>query len=194
MNRLVLFKKKTQLVKAAADSENSGLCKHKTGNLSIINREEGYIVITPSGLSKSKLIPEDLIVTDLDGKILENIKNNKPSIELPMHLACYSKRQDIESIVHTHSTYATAFSVRAMEIPPVATEAVFYGSKTVVIPYGKPGTKELANTVKKYMADSDALLLEKHGVIALGKEVEETLLKAKYIEEVAKVASIARLL
>lgn len=194
MNRVKLFEEKKRLVKVAYDAENSGLCKHRTGNISLINREEGYVLITPSGISKLLLMPEDIIVTDLVGNVYENIKNHKPSIELPMHIACYEKREDVNAVVHTHSTYATAFSVAGKTIPPIVTEAAFYGEKTLLIPYEKPGTIALALTVKQKMEDCDALLLEKHGVLALGDELEETLLKAKYIEEVAKVAIFSALI
>lgn len=194
MNRVVLFDDKKKLIKVAYDAENSGLCKPKTGNISLINREEGYVIITPSSISKLNLTPEDIIVTDLVGNVYENIKDHKPSIELPMHISCYEKREDINAVVHTHSTYATAFAVAGKNIPPVATEAIFYGEKTILIPYEKPGTISLALTVKQKMDNCDALLLEKHGVIALGKDLDESLLKAKYIEEVAKIAIFSTLI
>lgn len=137
----------------------------------------------------------DLVVCDFDGNILENQNNNKPSSELPMHLACYQSRKDISAIVHTHSTYATAFAVKGLEIPPVVTESVFYNDKTTVISYGKPGTQELADKVKMGIIEgTDVLILEKHGVIVLGDTTAETVLKAKYVEEVAKVALLSSML
>ena len=147
MNSIILLSLKEQLLKASKDIELSGHCRHKTGNLSVINRKEQYIIITPSGISKAKLVLADLVVCDFEGNILDNPNNNKPSSELPMHIACYKNRADVHSVVHTHSTYATAFAVKGLEIPPVVTESVFYKDKTTVIGYGKPGSRELAEKV-----------------------------------------------
>lgn len=98
-------------------------------------------------------------------------------------------------MVHTHSTYATAFAVKGLEIPPVVTESVFYKDKTTVIGYGKPGSRELAEKVTAGISeDTDVLILEKHGVIIMGEAIAETVLKAKYVEEVAKVALLSSML
>ena len=195
MNSIFLLSLKEQLLKASKDIELSGHCRHKTGNLSVINRKEQYIIITPSGISKAKLVLADLVVCDFEGNILDNPNNNKPSSELPMHIACYKNRADVHSVVHTHSTYARAFAVKGLEIPPVVTESVFYKDKTTVIGYGKPGSRELAEKVTAGISeDTDVLILEKHGVIIMGEAIAETVLKAKYVEEVAKVALLSSML
>lgn len=195
MNSIILLSLKEQLLKASKEVEVSGLCRHKTGNLSVINRKEEYIIITPSAISKARLVLADLVVCDFDGNILDNPNNNKPSSELPMHIACYRNRQDVHAVVHTHSTYATAFAVKGLEIPPVVTESVFYNDNTTVINYGKPGSVELAEKVAAGISrDSDVLILEKHGVIIMGESIAETVLKAKYVEEVAKVALLSSML
>lgn len=194
MNSIIMLGLKEQLLKASATAELSGLCRHKTGNLSVINRNEGYIIITPSGISKAKLAMADLVVCDLSGNIIENSNSNQPSIELGMHLSCYSNRQDIDSVIHTHSSFATAFAVNGMEIPPVVSESVFYGNYTKVIGYEEPGSQELINLVNEGINNCDVLVLERHGIICMGKLLEETLLKAKYVEEVAKVAILANIL
>ena len=92
-NNVLFSDLKLSLVVASMETEKSGLCRHKTGNLSIINREEGYVIITPSGISKEKLDTQDLIVIDLDGNIIKNPKDNKPSIETAMHLECVQQLQ-----------------------------------------------------------------------------------------------------
>ncbi len=195
MNSVKLSDLKAELLLAAMDTEKTGLCRHKTGNLSVINRDEGYIIITPSGISKTKLEMSDLIVCSLDGEILKNPMGHKPSIELSMHLACYKKRPDIESVVHTHSTYASVFAVKGREIPAVLSEADFYHRKTKVVNYEEPGSVELAkNTESALDQDIDVLLLEKHGVLVVGNQISETLLKAAYVEEVAKVAFLSELI
>lgn len=195
MNSVRLSDLKAELLLAAIETENSGLCRHKTGNLSVINREEGYIIITPSGVSKTKLEMSDLIVCSLDGEILKNPMGHKPSIELSMHLACYKKRADIESVVHTHSTYASVFAVKGREVPPVLSEADFYNRKTKIVPYGEPGSVKLANNAENVLdQDTDVLILENHGVLVVGNKISDTLLKAAYVEEVAKVAFLSELI
>ncbi len=195
MNSVRLSDLKAELLLAAIETENAGLCRHKTGNLSVINREEEYIIITPSGVSKTKLEMSDLIVCSLDGEILKNPMGHKPSIELSMHLACYKKRADIESVVHTHSTYASVFAVKGREVPAVLSEADFYNRKTKIVPYGEPGSVELANNVESVLdQDTDVLILKKHGLLAVGNKISDTLLKASYVEEVAKVAFLSELI
>lgn len=195
MNSVKLSDLKAELLVAAMETEKSGLCRHKTGNLSVINREEGYIVITPSGISKAKLEMSDFIVCDLNGEVLKNPMDHKPSIETAMHLACYRKRPDIESVVHTHSTFASAFAVNGEEIPPVLSEADFYGRTTKVVPFAEPGSAELAANAEEALDENtDVLLLQKHGILVVGNKVSDTLLKAAYVEEVAKVACFSELM
>ena len=194
-NNVLFSDLKISLMVAAMETEKSGLCRHKTGNLSLINREEGYVIITPSGMAKEKLDTQDLIVLDLDGNIIKNPKDNKPSIETEMHLECYRKRPDIGAVVHTHSAFASAFAVNGEEIPPVLTEASWYGNKTKLVPYAEPGSMELARNAGEVLDETaDVLLLEKHGVIAVGSDLENALIKAKYVEEVAKVACFSKLM
>ena len=195
MNSVRLSDLKAELLVAAMETEKSGLCRHKTGNLSVINREEGYIIITPSGISKEKLEMSDFIVCDLNGEVLKNPMDHKPSIETAMHLACYRKRPDIESVVHTHSTFASVFAVNGREIPPVLSEADFYGKATKVVPFAEPGSAELAANAEEALDENtDVLLLQKHGVLVVGNKIADTLLKAAYVEEVAKVACFSELM
>ena len=195
MNSVKLSELKAELLVAAMETEETGLCRHKTGNLSVINREEGYIVITPSGIAKEKLEMSDFIVCDMNGNVLKNPREHKPSIETDMHLACYRKRPDIKSVVHTHSTFASAFAVNEKEIPPVLSEADFYNRNTKVVPFAEPGSKELAANAESVLDnDTDVLLLSKHGVLVVGGDISDTLLKATYVEEVAKVACFSTIM
>ncbi|WP_196591500.1 class II aldolase/adducin family protein [Pectinatus frisingensis] len=179
--------KKQELVEMAKKASNDGLCKHKSGNFSIRDEITGYILITPSGVDREDLTPEDICVMDSHLNVIENEHDLKPSSEVLMHIYAYKSRNDIKAVVHTHSRFATAFAVLKKPIPPIVYEAAYYGGTVYVAPYGRPGTKELAKSIIEPLKKSDACLLESHGVITVGESIEETYLKAKYVEEIAEI-------
>lgn len=178
---------KKKLVSIAQKADDDGLCKHKSGNFSIKDKETGYIVITPSGVERKELSYEDMCVMDSKLNVIENNKNRKPSSELLMHVYAYNSRKDIQAVVHTHSRFATSFAVLKKEIPPIVYEAMYYGGTVYVAPYGRPGTRELAESIVEPLKKSDACLLESHGVMTVGEDIENTYLKAKYVEEIAEI-------
>lgn len=178
---------KKKLVSIAKKADDEGLCKHKSGNFSIKDKETGYILITPSGIDRQNLSYEDICIVDSKLNVIENIGNRKPSSEVLMHIYAYNTRKDINAVVHTHSRFATSFAVLKKEIPPIVYEATYYGGTAYVAPYGRPGTKKLAESIVEPLKKSDACLLESHGAITVGEDIEGTYLKAKYLEEIAEV-------
>lgn len=181
---------KKQVVKIAQEADRSGLCKHRSGNFSIRDEKTGYVVVTPSGIDREELTYHDICVVDLDANVIEIETNVKPTSELLMHLQVYKTRQDVFSIVHTHSRIATSFAVLKKEIPAIIFECANLGLKDGVIPvasYGRPGTTALSDSVIEPIKRSDVILLEKHGVLAVDKDPKEALLKAHYVEELAEV-------
>lgn len=185
---------KRKVVEIAKHADESGLCKHKSGNFSVRDRETGYIVITPSGVSREDLSYKDIAVVDIDGNIIELETNVKPTSELLVHLMAYKTREDIMSVVHTHSHFATAFAVQSKEIKPIVFEALVYGGRVPLAKYGRPGTQDLADSIVEPLKISDACLLEKHGVVAVGKNIDDAYLKANYVEDVAEIYYRALLL
>jgi len=112
-----------------------------------------------------------------------------------MHLAIYEVREDVRAIVHTHAPIATGFSVAGVEVLPVNVESRIYIPRGVpIVPFKPPGTRELAEAVRSRMAEYDAVILESHGVVAVGRTVEEALHLNLIVEECAKVQLVARLL
>ncbi|WP_123053385.1 class II aldolase/adducin family protein [Clostridium sp. JN-1] len=178
---------KKKLVSIAKKADDEGLCKHKSGNFSIKDKKTGYIVITPSGVDRKELSYEDICVVDSKLNVIENNKNRRPSSELLMHVYAYNSRPDVTAVVHTHSRFATSFAVLKKEIPPIVYEAMYYGGTVYVAPYGRPGTRELAESIVEPLKKSDACLLESHGVITVGEDIDSTYLKAKYVEEIAEI-------
>jgi len=183
-----------RLIHAALLAEKEGLCRHKSGNFSICVRDKGLVFITPSGIDKSLLEMNDIVISDFNGKIVENLNNQKASIELAMHIAIYKERTDVNAVVHTHSTYATAFAVKGIKINPIVTEAVFYGNNVELVEFAKPGSIQLAENIRDPIKKADVCLLKNHGVIAVGDTIEDALLKASYVEHVAKIQAISKIL
>lgn len=178
---------KRKVVEIARLAEKEKMCLPKSGNFSLRDRKTGYILITPSGIKRDDLTEDSIIVLDMQGNIIENKAGFKPSTETAMHLKAYETRQDVASVCHTHAFYATIFSVLSKEIEPVVLEAVFYGVKVPLARYGRPGTKDLAESIVEPLSISDACLLERHGVLTVGKDLDDAFLKMQYVEEVAKM-------
>jgi L-fuculose-phosphate aldolase len=185
----MLEKLKEKVVKIAKEADKSGMCKHKSGNFSIRDEKTGYVVITPSGVSREILAPEHISVVDLDDNVIEMKTEYKPSSEILMHLEIYKTRQDVMAVAHTHSRFATAFSVLGKEIPPIIYECnnCSKNGRIPVAPYGRPGTQVLAQNVADTLKYSDVCLMESHGAIAVGNDIEDAFLKAQYLEEIAEI-------
>lgn len=182
------------LIKYAQRAEQEGLCKHKSGNFSILDRSTGLVYITPSGFYRSDLTVDDIVISDLKGNVRENINFRKPSIELSMHLKVYAVRPNVTAIVHTHSPYATAFAVKGIKIEPVTSEAYFYGKDMEIVSYYEHGTIELAEKVAKAIKHVDVCLLKNHGILVVGDTIENAFLKAIYVESVATIDYLSRTL
>ncbi|VBB07758.1 Hypothetical protein LUCI_3023 [Lucifera butyrica] len=181
---------KQQVVKYALSADRSGLCKHRAGNFSARDLQSGYVCITPTGVDREELSYHDIVVIDLAANVIEAETGLRPTSESLMHLAVYRSRADVAAIAHTHSRYATAFSVLKKEIPAIVYEVAGLGCKKGYIPvagYGRPGTPELAESVIGPLQISDVALMESHGVIAVDKVLKEALLKAHYVEELAEI-------
>jgi len=191
MTKIAIIK---DLIKYAQRAEKEGLCKHKSGNFSILDRSTGLVYITPSGFYRSDLTVDDIVISDLKENVRENANFRKPSIELSMHLKVYSKRSDVNAIVHTHSPYATAFAVKGIKIEPVTSEAYFYGKNMEIVPYFEHGTEELAEAVAKAVKYADVCLLKNHGILTVGDAIENVFLKAVYVESVAMIDYLSRTL
>ena len=178
---------KIKLIKMAKDAEKYNLCKEKTGNFSIRDESSGYIIITPSKIKRENLKEEHICVVDLNGNEIEVMDGIRPSSELLLHLEIYKARKDIRAIMHIHSIYATTFAVANKAIPPITYDSANYGGYIYVANYKKTKTIELVKDVIEQLNKSDACLLEKDGVVVVSEDIDDVLLKARYVEEVAEI-------
>lgn len=185
------MKKKEELLYWALRAEESGLCLPKVGNFSIKDKEEGKIYITPSGHDRKKVRVKDVSVLSFSGEWLGGLK---PSSEFQMHVKLYQERADINGIAHTHSHFGTVLSVWEKKIPPIVYEVAIFGGEVPVAPYARPGTEQLAESAAKALQKVDVCLLAHHGVLSIGKDLEDACLKAQYVEETAAIYYHALLL
>ncbi len=187
----MLEKLKEEVCEIAKRAQRDGLCKHKSGNFSARDLESGLIVVTPSGVNRESLTPEDMIVMNMDACVIENKSNLKPTSEVLVHIQIYDTRPETKGIAHTHSMYATSFAIVNKPLPAIVFEVAAMGlskGRVPVSPYGTPGTAELAKTVVEAAQEAQCFLMEKHGVFAFDSQnVYEAYLKAAYTEELAEM-------
>ena len=171
----------------------SGMVRWTSGNASGRDPETGLVAIKPSGMSFSEMQPEDIVVVDLDGRVVEGVR--RPSVDTTSHLYVYRHRADIHGIVHTHSCFATAFAIRGEELPVITTTAAaIFGVPIPVSQFATIGEEEIGREIVGRIGKAPAILLRNHGVFALGQTVREALKNAVYVEETAESYYYARLL
>jgi len=146
--------------------------------------------ITPSGVFKGAVEPDDLVKLDLEGNIVEGIL--RPSIERLMHAAIYRVRPDVNAVVHAHNPYTLGLALAGVELKPVSDEAVMVLRRVEIVPFAFPGTDKLANLVAEYAAKgARALVLQNHGVVAMGANLLEAEAIVETMEEVAIAQYVA---
>jgi L-ribulose-5-phosphate 4-epimerase len=192
---------KEQVFEANLDLVKHGLVIFTWGNVSAIDRDEGLVVIKPSGVSYDVMKPEDMVVVNLDGEIVEG--KLKPSSDTPTHLVLYKSFSNIGGIVHTHSTYATAWAQAGKDIPNIGTTHADYFSDN--IPCTNDMTreevegkyeKETGNVIVKRFEELNpdfvpGVLVKNHGPFSWGKNAHEAVHNAVVMEQVAKMAFIS---
>ncbi|MGB9839413.1 L-ribulose-5-phosphate 4-epimerase [Thermovenabulum sp.] len=188
---LLLENLRKQVLDAALNLIKYRLVTLTGGNVSGRDPETGLVAITPSGMEYEGLTPEDIVVLDLNGNIVEG--KWKPSVDTKFHLYIYKNRSDINSVIHTHSTFASCFAALNEEIPCVVTTlANEVGGSVPVARYTPVGTDEMGPAILEVIGDKRACLLANHGVVAVGPDVRHALVAAVMLEDAAKVYFAAR--
>jgi len=180
-----LFLQRQLIVEYGLKMIRSGLTTGSGGNLSIFDREEDLIAISPTGIDYHDISVDDVVVVDRSGTIVDG--ERKPSSEIGFHLALYNSRSDISAVVHTHSVYATTLACLQWEIPAVHYLVAFSGDKVPLAPYATFGTPELAENTVASIADYNAVLLANHGLVAVGCDMKSAFNVAEEIELVARI-------
>lgn len=192
---------KKKVCKANLDLVKHGLVIFTWGNVSAIDPETKLVVIKPSGVSYNDMRPEDMVVVDLDGTVVEG--ELRPSSDTPTHLVLYKEFPNIGGIVHTHSTYATAWAQAGMDIPNIGTTHADYFHDD--IPCSREMTK--GEVEGDYEAETGKVIVERfqqlnyihtpgalvrnHGPFAWGKDAAEAVHNAVVMEQIAKMAFVS---
>ncbi|MDX1661493.1 MAG: class II aldolase/adducin family protein [Gemmatimonadota bacterium] len=168
-----------------------GLVGGSEGNVSV-RLDGGRLVTTPSGACKGFLEPDDLVVTDLDGRPLGE---GRPSSELKMHVAIYGIRDDVRAVVHAHPPTATGFAIAGESFDEcVVPEVIATLGRVPLVPYGTPSTAELPERIAPWVPTHDALLLANHGAVAYAKTLARAIDVMESLEQAARSLLTARLL
>jgi L-ribulose-5-phosphate 4-epimerase len=161
-----------------------------SGNVSGRDPQTGFVVIKPSGIRYEELTPDDMVVVDLDGKAVEG--RHKPSSDTLAHVYVYRHRPDIHGVVHTHSTFATAWAAAGKPIPPILTAiADEFGGPIPVGAYAKIGGDEIGREIVRSIGASPAILMKNHGVFTVGKNPQAAVKAAVMVEDVARTVFYA---
>jgi L-ribulose-5-phosphate 4-epimerase len=197
----MLDKLKTSVFKANSDLVKYRLVTFTWGNVSGIDRDNGLVVIKPSGVSYDEMCADDMVVLDLDGNVVEG--RLKPSSDTPTHLELYKAFPGIGGIVHTHSTYATAWAQAGRDIPNIGTTHADYFCDAV------PCTRDMTETevAGAYEKETGTVIIERfaqlnpehipgalvknHGPFSWGKNPHDAVHNAVVLERVAKMAYIS---
>jgi len=180
---------KEEICKTIKRLFSRGLISALGGNVSARLPEAEEFWITPSGVFKGELEPEDLLKVDLEGRVLEGFL--RPSVETPFHAMIYKRRADVNAVVHCHNPFATGLALAGIPIQPITVEAAVVLRKVKVVPWAFPGTDTLANLVGEYVEGARALILMNHGVIGVGSNLLEAETIVETLEEVATTQFVA---
>jgi len=171
---------------------NNGWVAANDGNVSVLI-EDDLAICTPTGISKGVMTPDMLIKVDINGKMIEGEKDLKPSSEIKMHLDILKNKPGVNSVVHAHPPYGTAFAVAGVPLNDcILPEIVISLGHIPLTKYGTPSTFEIPDSVREHLKDNFVFLLENHGALSTGSDVFQAYYRMESMELFAKIAVIAR--
>jgi L-fuculose-phosphate aldolase len=163
-----------------------GWVANHDGNVSI-RLGDGHYLATPTSVSKANISRNSLIVVDGDGKLVSG--QGKPFTEMALHLAVYRSRQDVVAVIHAHPPTATGFAVAGVPVKTtmLAESVVSLGASVPLVAFARPKTPEWTQHLLLHLDDADAFLLEHHGVLTCGPDLETAFLRMELVEHLAKI-------
>jgi len=188
----MLLEKLRQIVwKCNLELPKNDLVKMTSGNVSGRDPESGLVVIKPSGVSFEDLTPEDIVVVDMDGRVVEG--KLKPSTDTGTHLYVYQHRSDVFGIVHTHSPYASSFAALGQPIPVCLTSCGMLGGEVPLGGYAPIGGEDIGQEIIDKIGRALAIIMQNHGVFTIGSSPQQATKIAVEVEEIAKITHLAML-
>jgi L-ribulose-5-phosphate 4-epimerase len=187
---MLLDQLRLEICRLHAELPHNNLVVWTSGNISGRDPQSGLVVIKPSGVHYEELIPENMVVVNLDGKVIEG--KLKPSSDTLAHVYIYRHRSEINGVVHTHSTFASAWAAVGRPIPPVLTAICDeFGGPIPVGGYAKIGGEEIGQEILRSIGSSPAILMKNHGVFTIGKTPEAAVKAAVMVEDIARTVFYA---
>lgn len=184
------IKYKKQICDIGKRIYEKGFVAANDGNISIRLSDDEFL-ITPTGVSKGFMTPEMIIKVNANGDVLEG--DYRPTSEMKMHLLVYRERPDIHAVVHVHPPYATAFAIAGIPLnQAIMPESVVYLGTIPLAEYGTPSTEEVPDAVKKHVHEHQGVLLENHGALTWGRDLEHAYYLMESMEFTAKINWIAK--
>jgi L-ribulose-5-phosphate 4-epimerase len=168
----------------------NNLVSWTSGNVSGRDTQSGLVIIKPSGVRYEALTPENMVVVDLEGTVVEG--EHQPSSDMLAHVYVYRHRAGINGVVHTHSCFATAWAAAGRPIPPILTAICDeFGGPIPIGAYAKVGGDEIGREIVRSIGGSLAILMKNHGVFTVGSTPEAAVKAAITVEDVARTAYYA---
>jgi L-ribulose-5-phosphate 4-epimerase len=187
---MLLESLRQEICRYHAELPRNNLVSWTSGNVSGRDPASGWVVIKPSGVPYSELTPDNMVVVDLEGRVIEG--QLKPSSDTFAHVYIYRHHAEINGVVHTHSTYATAWAAVGKPIPAILTAICDeFGGPIPVGAYAKIGGDEIGQEIIRSIGSSPAILMKNHGVFTIGKSPEAAVKAAVMVEDVARTAYFA---
>jgi L-fuculose-phosphate aldolase len=169
-----------------------GFVASTDGNISVRLGPE-RILASPTCVNKGMMAPEDLVVTDLQGRQVCGAR--QPSSEIAMHLLIYRLRADVNAVCHAHPPIATGFAAAGMALDkPLLCELIVSLGEVPLAQYGTPGTRELSDAIAPYVAEHDAILMANHGVVTYGPDLLTAFMRMETTEHFAHVVLVTEML
>jgi len=166
---------KQKVYQTAVRLNKVDLIRLSAGNISC-RTDDGMVAITPSGIPYNVMVPEDIVVIDLEGNLVDAGEGRKPSSEYLLHTSILKHLADVNAVIHTHSSYGITFAALGRELPPICIELLVTGGPIPVAPYAYPGTPEVGEMAASIFLERPELkccLLKNHGVVTIGKSLQE---------------------
>jgi len=177
-----------QIVRYGRMLHDRGFVAATDGNLSV-RLDKNRILATPTCMSKGGMRPSDMVIVDMEGRLLAG--RRKVSSEIGMHLLIYRLRPDINGIVHAHPPTATGFAAAGVALnQPLVCEVVIGLGSIPLAKYGTPGTAELTEALAPLVPQYDAILMSNHGVVAYGSDLSQAYMKMETVEHFAQIALV----
>jgi L-ribulose-5-phosphate 4-epimerase len=181
---------RSEICRLNLELPRNNLVAWTSGNVSGRDPKSGLVVIKPSGMPYDELTADNMVVVDLEGKVIEG--QLKPSSDTFAHVYVYRHRPEINGVVHTHSTFATAWAAAGNPIPTVLTAICDeFGGPIPIGAYAKVGGDEIGKEIIRSIGSSPAILMKNHGVFTIGKTPKDAVKAAVMVEDVARTVFYA---